>query len=97
MDKKGIYIHIPFCRSRCYYCDFYLITDLSVTQKYLNALKKEIENAGLVSFIKEKSVAGTVFNVVFIGKYETKKEAEDFLPLANARFGIAGRVVEIDK
>jgi len=61
------------------------------------SLKKEIENTGLVSFIKEKSVAGTVFNVVFIGKYETKKEAEDFLPLANARFGIAGRVVEIDQ
>ena len=61
------------------------------------SLKKEIENAGMVSFIKEKNVAGTVFNVVFIGKYETKKEAEDFLPLADARFGIAGRVVEIDK
>jgi tetratricopeptide (TPR) repeat protein len=61
------------------------------------SLKKEIENAGLISFIKEKNVAGTVFNVVCIGKYETKKEAEDFLPLANARFGIAGRVVEIDK
>ena len=62
-----------------------------------STLKKEIENAGLVSFTKEKSVAGTVFNVVFIGKYETKKEAEDFLPLANSRFGINGRVVEIDK
>jgi hypothetical protein len=61
------------------------------------SLKKEIENAGLVSFIQEKSVAGTIFNVVFIGKYETKKEAEDFLLLANARFGINGRVVEIDK
>ena len=61
------------------------------------ALKKEIESAGMVSFINEKNVAGTVFNVVCIGKYETKKEAEDFLPLANARFGIAGRVVEIDQ
>lgn len=61
------------------------------------ALKKEIESAGMVSFINEKNVAGTVFNVVYIGKYETKKEAEDFLPLANARFGIAGRVVEIDQ
>lgn len=60
------------------------------------SLKKEIENAGMVSFIKEKSVAGTVFNVVYIGKYETKKEAEDFLPLANSRFGINGRVVEIE-
>ncbi len=23
MDKKGIYIHIPFCRKKCPYCDFY--------------------------------------------------------------------------
>ena len=22
-DKVGIYIHIPFCRSKCDYCDFY--------------------------------------------------------------------------
>lgn len=60
MDKKGIYIHIPFCRSRCYYCDFYLITDLSVTQKYLNALKKEIE----ISSIRYK---GNCFDTIFLG------------------------------
>jgi tetratricopeptide (TPR) repeat protein len=61
------------------------------------ALKKEIELTGMISFINEKNVAGTVFNVVYIGKYKTKKEAEDFLPIADARFGIAGRVVEIDQ
>lgn len=60
-------------------------------------LKKEIENAGMVSFIKEKNIAGTTFNVVYIGKFETRKEAEDFLPIANTRFNIAGRVVEIEK
>jgi hypothetical protein len=58
-------------------------------------LKKEIENAGMISFIKEKNVAGTVFTVVYVGKFETRKEAEDFLPIANTRFKIAGRVVEI--
>jgi hypothetical protein len=62
-----------------------------------NALKKDIESAGMVSFIKDKNVAGTVFKVVYIGKFETKKEAEDFLPIANTRFRIAGRVVEIDQ
>lgn len=61
------------------------------------ALKKEIESVGMTSFLKEKSVAGTVFNVVYVGKFETRKEAEDFLPIANARFKITGRVVEIDK
>jgi len=62
-----------------------------------NALKKDIESAGMVSFIKDKNVAGTVFKVVYIGKFETKKEADDFLPIANTRFRIAGRVVELDQ
>ncbi len=62
-----------------------------------NLLKKDIENAGMVSFIKEKNVAGTTFNVVYVGKFETRKEAEDFLPIANTRFRIAGRVVEINQ
>lgn len=62
-----------------------------------NSLKKDIENAGMTSFIQEKNVAGTVFNVVYIGKFETRKEADDFLPIANTRFRIAGRVVEINQ
>jgi len=62
-----------------------------------NSLKKDIENAGMVSFIIDKNVAGTVFKVVYIGKFETRKEADDFLPIANTRFRIAGRVVEINQ
>jgi tetratricopeptide (TPR) repeat protein len=62
-----------------------------------NVLKKDIDNAGMVSFIKEKNVAGTTFTVVYVGKFETRKEAEDFLPIANTRFRIAGRVVEINQ
>ncbi|MCX8027100.1 MAG: radical SAM family heme chaperone HemW [Thermodesulfovibrionales bacterium] len=39
----GIYIHIPFCLKRCYYCDFFSsIYDESLLESYLNALKKEI-------------------------------------------------------
>ena len=44
--QAGIYIHIPFCRSRCSYCDF--ATDVFKTEetveRYVNALTKEIEN-----------------------------------------------------
>ena len=28
-DKLGIYIHIPFCRSKCDYCDFYSLAGRS--------------------------------------------------------------------
>ena len=44
--QAGIYIHIPFCRSRCSYCDF--ATDVfkseETVERYVNALTKEIEN-----------------------------------------------------
>ena len=39
----GIYIHIPFCYSRCGYCDFYKTTDLSLIENYIFSLKREIE------------------------------------------------------
>jgi oxygen-independent coproporphyrinogen-3 oxidase len=38
----GIYIHIPFCRQKCYYCDFYKTVNTSLTDKFLSALQKEI-------------------------------------------------------
>ncbi len=38
----GIYIHIPFCRQKCYYCDFYKTVNTSLTVKFLPALESEI-------------------------------------------------------
>ncbi|MCK5730110.1 MAG: radical SAM family heme chaperone HemW [Draconibacterium sp.] len=38
----GIYIHIPFCRQKCNYCDFYKTLSISLTGNFLAALKKEI-------------------------------------------------------
>ena len=38
----GIYIHIPFCKSRCIYCDFFSTTLLSRREEYVSALCKEI-------------------------------------------------------
>ncbi|MCX6160541.1 MAG: radical SAM family heme chaperone HemW [Ignavibacteriae bacterium] len=42
MNKSGIYIHIPFCRRKCSYCDFYLVTNLSVIGKFTSNLRNEI-------------------------------------------------------
>lgn len=39
----GIYIHIPFCRQACHYCDFHFSTSLKMRQPFLEALLKEIK------------------------------------------------------
>jgi len=44
-DKTGIYIHIPFCRNKCDYCNFYSIpvdTDDSIIKSYIEKLHDEI-------------------------------------------------------
>lgn len=39
----GIYIHIPFCKSRCVYCGFYSTTGLSLRQRYAEAIISEMQ------------------------------------------------------
>ena len=39
----GIYIHIPFCKTRCSYCDFFSSTDYSTASRYVNAICRELE------------------------------------------------------
>ena len=46
MKKElGIYLHIPFCKKKCYYCDFVSYADkLLYQERYINALLLEIES-----------------------------------------------------
>jgi putative oxygen-independent coproporphyrinogen III oxidase len=39
----GIYIHIPFCKQACFYCDFHFSTSLKKKDELINALAKELE------------------------------------------------------
>lgn len=39
----GIYMHIPFCKTRCIYCDFYSTTHSELKEQYVRALCKELE------------------------------------------------------
>ena len=39
----GIYIHIPFCKSRCIYCGFYSTTGMELRQRYVDAVCREME------------------------------------------------------
>ncbi len=47
----GIYIHVPFCRSKCQYCDFYSLTtkDDKLMDSYLDAMTRHIKETGALA------------------------------------------------
>jgi oxygen-independent coproporphyrinogen-3 oxidase len=57
MTQAGIYIHIPFCRSRCSYCDFATCAyDASFAERYVAAVCREIESFGLTEAVSNREV-----------------------------------------
>ena len=48
----GIYIHIPFCASRCIYCAFYSTTSLDLRQRYVDTVCKELTGERFREFFK---------------------------------------------
>jgi len=61
IKKIGIYVHIPFCKQKCYYCDFvsYAKCEEKV-EKYIQALKKEIKQE-VKKIDKEKYIIDTIY------------------------------------
>ncbi len=58
---ESIYIHIPFCKSKCRYCNFISYTDKnSSIEAYFQSLNKEIA-------LSRRSIQGKKFNTVYIG------------------------------
>jgi len=58
MKKLGIYIHIPFCKQKCYYCDFVSFANQEGLQiDYFKSLKKEISDF----FIKNRYEIPTIY------------------------------------
>lgn len=44
MKKLGLYIHIPFCKQKCNYCDFYSKACTQKISQYISAISRQIEN-----------------------------------------------------
>ena len=48
MKRAGLYIHIPFCKAKCNYCDFYSIADhIEQLPEYIDALIRELVNTDI--------------------------------------------------
>ena len=59
-EPAGLYVHLPYCRSRCGYCAFVVTTDESSRGAYLDALARE---ARLVA----SEAAGERFDSIYLG------------------------------
>lgn len=56
----GIYIHIPFCKKRCIYCDFYSTTQSSRINEYVDALCTELKTRK--DYLKQEEI-----NTIYLG------------------------------
>ncbi|WP_353118049.1 radical SAM family heme chaperone HemW [Myroides odoratus] len=56
----GIYIHIPFCKQACHYCDFHFSTSLKKKEEMLAAIQKEL-------FLRKDELAGEHIETIYFG------------------------------
>jgi oxygen-independent coproporphyrinogen-3 oxidase len=56
----GIYIHIPFCKQACHYCDFHFSTNLNRMDQLVEAIGKELE-------LRIDYLAGQPIKTVYLG------------------------------
>ncbi len=62
----GIYIHIPFCKQACYYCNFHFSTLLDAKNEMIAALIKEIQLSS-VYLVNDKSETEIIETIYFGG------------------------------
>ena len=71
----GIYLHIPFCKTRCIYCDFYSTTRSELKNRYVSALCNEL------TMRKEYLKGETIETIYFGGGTPSQLEENDFRQL----------------
>ena len=66
IKKKGIYIHIPFCKQKCGYCDFHSFAKIeNLQEEYVKALCNEIRK-----FAKNISNEDKYIDTIFFRRSE---------------------------
>ncbi|HEX8198162.1 MAG TPA: radical SAM family heme chaperone HemW [Pyrinomonadaceae bacterium] len=82
----GVYLHIPFCRSRCSYCDFAVsIYQSDLAEKYVEALCREISKSKIQN---PKSKIETIYFGGGTPSLLTPKQTEKILRAVSDRFSI---------
>lgn len=81
----GIYIHIPFCKSKCAYCNFFSLASESKINDYVEALKKEI-------VLRKNYLGGEMVETIYFGggtpSLLSVKNIEEILELLNKNYEI---------
>jgi len=82
----GIYIHVPFCKTRCIYCDFFTQTDLGLRSPYTEAICNELR------LRKDYLGNETVKTIYFGGGTPSQLTIDDFVRIfesINSNFSVA--------
>lgn len=74
----GIYIHVPFCKTRCIYCDFYSTTCSNQTDSFVDALCKELKERK--SYLSSQPIE----TIYFGGGTPSQLSAANFKQIFNA-------------
>nr|MBA3806339.1 coproporphyrinogen III oxidase family protein [Acidobacteriota bacterium] len=87
MTRAGIYIHIPFCRSRCSYCDFATgAYDGELAARYVNAVVSEIDA------FRETGTPAAEIETIYLGggtpSLLTPAQAAQLLEAVKKRFSV---------
>ncbi|MBC8042609.1 MAG: radical SAM family heme chaperone HemW, partial [Rhizobacter sp.] len=82
----GLYFHIPFCRRRCHYCDFYFVTHTALTGKFLDAVETEMS-------VRKPLLAGERIETIYFGggtpSMLTGKEIARLIEAAHQHFSVS--------
>lgn len=82
----GIYLHIPFCRKACHYCNFHFSTSLHRKPEFLQALNQEISSFRLSENDNEKTPVETIYLGGGTPSLLTLSELEGLLETIRSRF-----------
>lgn len=87
MKYLGLYIHIPFCKRKCHYCDFISFSGKQeLIEEYINSLKREINN---YKINKEDYLINTIYFGGGTPSYIESKHIIDILQELKLKFNIS--------